>query len=104
MPPSAPACPPSDAPRNPARRDLLQMGMGLAALGFWPSAAALAQSGLPPLEEYAPVYFTPDEWVFVLAATARLIPSEGEGPGAHEARVPVFIDLQLADEDRKSVV
>jgi gluconate 2-dehydrogenase gamma chain len=32
---------------------------------------------------------------FVLAATARLIPSEGDGPGAIEAHVPVFIDRQL---------
>lgn len=33
-----------------------------------------------------------------MAATARLIPSEGDGPGAIEARVPVFIDRQLASD------
>lgn len=30
--------------------------------------------------------------------TARLIPSDGDGPGAIETRVPVFIDLQLAGD------
>lgn len=49
-----------------------------------------------PLEEYRPQFFSADEWAFILAAVARLIPSEGDGPGAIEARVPVFIDLQLA--------
>src|SRR5690606_21357024 len=39
---------------------------------------------------------TAPEWRFVRAACARLIPSDGDGPGAEEARVPVFIDLQLA--------
>lgn len=51
-----------------------------------------------PLEQYQPQFFTVDEWAFILAATARLIPSKGDGPGAIEARVPVFIDLQLADD------
>ena len=37
-----------------------------------------------------------DEWRFVMAACDRLIPAEGDGPGALETRVPVFIDLQMA--------
>jgi gluconate 2-dehydrogenase gamma chain len=49
-----------------------------------------------PLAGYQPIFFRPDEWRFILAATARLIPSEGPGPGAIEARAPVFIDRQLA--------
>jgi gluconate 2-dehydrogenase gamma chain len=61
---------------------------------FTPAKAA----DLPPLEEYKPVTFNAAEWTFILAACARLIPSEGEGPGAIETRVPVFIDLQLAGD------
>jgi len=48
------------------------------------------------LHKYQPEFLNVDEWAFVMAATARLIPSEGEGPGARETRVPVFIDRQLA--------
>ena len=55
-----------------------------------------AQAELPPLEDYSPTYFSADEWRFVMSACDRLIPEEGEGPGALETRVPVFIDLQLA--------
>ncbi|OCK58281.1 gluconate 2-dehydrogenase subunit 3 family protein [Bradyrhizobium sp. LMTR 3] len=71
------------------------------------TAASAAVSALPawthepapvPLEQYQSQFFTADEWAFILAATARLIPSEGDGPGAIEARVPVFIDLQLAGD------
>ncbi|RMX02959.1 twin-arginine translocation signal domain-containing protein [Corticibacter populi] len=74
------------------------------------SAAGVALTGVPvalhakskeppvPLDQYKTEYFTADEWAFVLAATARLIPSEGDGPGAIEARVPVFIDRQLAGD------
>jgi gluconate 2-dehydrogenase gamma chain len=44
---------------------------------------------------YAPNYFRPAEWQFVLAAIARLIPAEGAGPGGIEAGVPEFIDRQM---------
>lgn len=37
-----------------------------------------------------------------MAAVARLIPSEGDGPGAIETRVPVFIDKQLAGDYGKA--
>ncbi|GGH61281.1 gluconate 2-dehydrogenase subunit 3 family protein [Frigidibacter albus] len=77
------------------RRGFLGGGAGAAAL----TAMAVplhAQSPEPePLENYAPEYFTAEEWQFVMSATALLIPS-GPTPGAIEARVPVFIDLQLA--------
>ena len=56
------------------------------------------QTTVPTLAEYVPAIFSADEWAFVQAATSRLIPSEGEGPGAAEARVAVFIDRQLADD------
>ena len=52
--------------------------------------------GPAPLLDHERQFFTSEEWAFVIAATGRLIPSDGEGPGAIEARVPVFIDLQMA--------
>jgi len=47
------------------------------------------------LHRYQPVFFSPAEWQFVMAACDRLIPAEGKGPGALETNVPVFIDQQL---------
>lgn len=44
---------------------------------------------------YSPVYFHADEWAFIAAAVARLIPSDDLGPGATEAGVPEFIDRQM---------
>lgn len=44
---------------------------------------------------YKPTFFTAPEWSFVIAAVARLIPDEGEGPGGVRAGVPEFIDRQL---------
>lgn len=83
---------------RPGRRQFLQLSAGsLAAAGFWP-AAAFGQESLPPLEDYPRAFFTDAEWAFVLAAVARLIPSEGDGPGALEARVPVFIDRELSGD------
>ncbi|WP_163848451.1 gluconate 2-dehydrogenase subunit 3 family protein [Pseudooceanicola aestuarii] len=76
-------------------------------LGATAALPALVATGAPgraavaddvPLEQYEPEFLTPAEWAFVMAATARIIPSEGDGPGALEARVPVFIDRQLAGD------
>ncbi len=41
------------------------------------------------------MFFSPEEWQFVLAAVDRLIPHDDEGPGALDLNVPVFIDRQL---------
>ncbi len=84
------------------RRGFLQSGAAGVALASMP-APSWAQTELPPLEEYSPEFLSAAEWAFVLAATARLIPSDGEGPGAIEARVPVFIDRQLAGEYGQAV-
>jgi gluconate 2-dehydrogenase gamma chain len=48
-----------------------------------------------PAAAYAPGFFTPDEWAFVNAASARLIPDDGLGPGAVQAGVPEYIDRQM---------
>ncbi|KCV27729.1 gluconate 2-dehydrogenase subunit 3 family protein, partial [Bordetella bronchiseptica 00-P-2730] len=78
------------------RRDfLLASGAGAALTGIALTFHAHAKAPPVQLADYKPEYFTPEEWAFVLAATARLIPSEGEGPGALEAHVPIFLDRQL---------
>lgn len=85
-----------DLPGTPSRRSFLKGTAAAAAITSvaGPAAARPASSAVP-LEEYQPQTLKPQEWAFVMAAVARLIPSDGEGPGAIEARVPVFIDKEL---------
>lgn len=81
----------------PSRRGFLAGTATAAALvGF--AGRPEAQTDPAPLAEYQPEFLTAAEWAFIMAATARIIPSEGDGPGAIEAQVPVFIDRQLAGE------
>lgn len=89
----------NEPPGYPSRRSFLKAtAAGFALTGIAASAQAQTAEPPPPLEEYEPEYFTAEEWAFIMAATARLIPSEGDGPGALECRVPVFIDRQLAGD------
>lgn len=56
----------------------------------------LGPAGMSPATvEPHRIFLTDAESAFVRAAVARLIPSEGTGPGALEADVPNFIDKQL---------
>jgi gluconate 2-dehydrogenase gamma chain len=74
------------------RRVLLQAGGTLgASVGL--ASFAVAQPGDGRL---AYRFFTPEEAAFIEAAVDRLIPPEPEWPGAREAGVPNYIDLQLA--------
>ncbi|HEX6118869.1 MAG TPA: gluconate 2-dehydrogenase subunit 3 family protein [Dongiaceae bacterium] len=82
---------------RPNRRFVLKAAVGAGALLSVLGPAA-AQTPQALLDGYEPVYFSKAEWAFVRAACARLIPSEGEGPGAIEAQVPVFIDKQMAGD------
>ncbi len=83
---------------TPSRRQFLAATSIATAVSVLPSWAYAAQSDTVPLEQYLPEYLNATEWAFVIAATARLIPSDGDGPGAYEARVPVFIDRQLSSQ------
>ncbi|CAI1648262.1 gluconate 2-dehydrogenase subunit 3 family protein [Serratia fonticola] len=89
---------------NNSRRDFLLKSMTLipaAVIGgsgvsvLTAPTPALAASDTPKQAEYQPTFFTPEEWAFVQAAVARLIPADERGPGALEAGVPEFIDRQM---------
>lgn len=89
---------------NNSRRDFLLKSMTLipvAVIGGSGVSAltaptpVLAASDAPKQAEYQPTFFTPEEWAFVQAAVARLIPADERGPGALEAGVPEFIDRQM---------
>lgn len=47
------------------------------------------------LDAYKPIYFSGDEWTFLLAAVDKLIPADEHGPSALETNVPIFIDRQM---------
>ena len=80
------------------RRNFLAGTAAGASLSLLAGQARAQAAAEPPLADYGPEFLSPAEYAFVMAATARLIPSQGEGPGALEARVPVFIDRQLAGD------
>ena len=95
----------TDVP-SPGRRGFLRRSIAivpaasaLTATGFVAGQQAAAQpapaSGAPASSPYTPVYFHAEEWAFIQAAVARLIPSDDTGPGAIEAGVPEFIDRQM---------
>ena len=73
-------------------------GLGGSVLMATPDAQA-APVAAPPVAAsgpaYEPTYFTAEEWAFVNAAVARLIPADEQGPGALEAGVPEYIDRQM---------
>ena len=89
---------------NNSRRDFLLKSMTLipaAVIGGSGVSAlvaptpVLAASDTAKQADYQPTFFTPEEWAFVQAAVARLIPADDRGPGALEAGVPEFIDRQM---------
>ncbi|MCT4370938.1 gluconate 2-dehydrogenase subunit 3 family protein [Yangia mangrovi] len=89
----------TDLPGYPSRRSFLKATAAGAALSGLALPASAQQVPQPvSLDDYQREYLNAEEWAFIMAATARLIPSEGDGPGAIEARVPVFIDRQLASD------
>jgi len=95
----------TDVP-SPGRRGFLRRSIAivpaagaLTATGFVAGQQVAAQPASaapgPASSPYTPVYFHAEEWAFIQAAVARLIPSDDTGPGAIEAGVPEFIDRQM---------
>jgi gluconate 2-dehydrogenase gamma chain len=76
------------------RRKLI---LGLAPAAILPAAPArpVMAASETRSADFAPSFFSPDEWRFINAAVARLIPSDGKGPGGVETGVPEFIDRQM---------
>jgi gluconate 2-dehydrogenase gamma chain len=67
-----------------------------AYLPFSALRTSLAQAQTNTTTEiYSPKYFTREEWIFLQAACARLIPADENGPGAVELGVPEFIDREM---------
>lgn len=85
-------------PKKPSRRTFLTTTAVGTALGALPLSVYAAQPVIVRLDQYKPEFLNTTEWAFIMAATVRLIPSGGNGPDAHEAHVPVFIDRQLASK------
>ncbi|MCW1933763.1 gluconate 2-dehydrogenase subunit 3 family protein [Pararhodobacter zhoushanensis] len=83
---------------KPSRRTFLAGTAAGAALSVFAMHARAQAAREVPLDQYQPDYFTAAEYAFIMAATDRIIPEDGEGPGALETRVPVFIDRQLAGD------
>jgi gluconate 2-dehydrogenase gamma chain len=94
---------------SPARREFLRKSLtlipvvtlasaGLPASTFAQAPASDAKGGAPATGQpsaYAPTFFTPQEWAFLVAACDRLIPSDQVGPGAVELGVPEFLDRHM---------
>ncbi len=78
-----------------SRRDFLCGMMVLVpavSLAACVPRSALRTSAAPVI---AHRYFTAEEWAFLNAACARLIPADENGPGAVELGVPEFIDREM---------
>ena len=97
----------SEQKKGHSRRDFLlktitlapAMAVGTTAMGALslPLAAQAAETPAAPQQarDYQPAWFTAEEFAFISAAVARLIPRDERGPGALEAGVPEFIDRQM---------
>ncbi|MFZ6644775.1 gluconate 2-dehydrogenase subunit 3 family protein [Undibacterium sp. TJN25] len=81
---------------SPGRRNFLRksVAMAPAVVLMAGGAAAVVSSGSSGWD-YKPAYFSEAEWVLLCALVDRMIPADAEGPGALEAGVHEFIDMQM---------
>ncbi len=73
---------------------LLQLAGGLDTREAFAAPVSVSDAATPS-SPYVPTYFNAEEWRFIEAACARLIPQDENGPGALEAGVSEFIDRQM---------
>ena len=86
----------SDECSSFARRSLLKAALVLPAAGVLGCGTRKSGESSAHGATALPTFFSAEEHTFIDAATARLIPDEEDGLGAHGAAVAVFIDRQLA--------
>ena len=78
-----------------SRRDFLHSMIALVPSISIAACAPLSAWRKSPAQASSPRYFTQEEWAFLRAACARLIPADENGPGAVELGVPEFIDREM---------
>lgn len=77
------------------RAFLLSTVIPVAGVAVPSAMNAETASALELRRGYKPSFFNAEEWAFVNAAVARLIPADDGGPGGVEGGVPEFIDRQM---------
>lgn len=85
----------SRSEKSSSRRDFLRTMVALVPTFSIAACAPFSTLMKSPAHDYSPRYFTAEEWVFLHAACARLIPNDENGPGAVELGVPEFIDREM---------
>ena len=78
-----------------SRRDILSKMMALVPTLSIAGCITFPALRTSPSPGHAPRYFSLEEWAFLCAACERLIPADGNGPGAVELGVPEFIDREM---------
>jgi len=85
----------SGAETSHSRRDFLRNMIVVAPAISIAGCASFSASRTSPAQVNSLRYFTREEWAFLHAACARLIPTDENGPGAVELGVPEFIDREM---------
>jgi len=85
----------SGSETSSSRRDFLCKMIALIPAISMVSCGRFSSSKTSSAKTYSPKYFTREEWVFLQAACACLIPKDENGPGAVELGVPEFIDREM---------
>ncbi len=85
----------SRSEQSSSRRDFLCTMVALVPTLSIAACAPLSALRTSPGQTYSLRYFTQEEWAFLQAACARLIPADENGPGAVELGVPEFIDREM---------
>ncbi|SAK97695.1 gluconate 2-dehydrogenase (acceptor) [Caballeronia temeraria] len=85
---------------TPGRRAFIRVVAGSAPAAVGGVAALVGgdlsvQADEESAKSYRPRYFNAAEWDTLTALVDRLIPADGTGPGALQAGVPQFIDMQM---------